>query len=323
MNLGPQADAPVDDLAATLLANHQESTPVDRRQRQEAVVAPMPSVGDCVLNRYRIVAWTGLGAASVVFRGEHQELALPVAIKIVNRLEYPERAAAIGHLRNEALILSRLRHANVAHLWDFSEAGPYPSLITEFVAGPTLRHQIQLEGRLGPRRAIRAATHVADALVALGRGGVVHRDIKPENIMLSVDGAAKLIDFGLSIIVGHENPAAHVGLAVPRVGTVAYLAPEQARNAAAIDQRADIYSLGATLYHAVTGRIPFSGNNAAQVVLRHLEDSVVPPRSVVPELPEELSEAIMRMMAKHPCDRFADARELAETLRHIEGRLQE
>jgi serine/threonine protein kinase len=317
----PQVEA-VDDLTSTTLAHHDAPTPVDIRTRHDEVAAPMPIVGDVVLERYRIVAWAGLGTGTVVFRGEHLELPCSVAIKIVSRQDFPERAVVTGHLRNEAMLLARLRHANLARLWDFSETGKYPCLVTEFIGGQTLRQAIQLEGRIEQRWAVRAALHIADVLVAVGRAGVVHRDIKPENIVLSADGAAKLIDFGLAVVLGRENPDARgEHLAVPRVGTVAYLAPEQAKNSAAVDQRADIYSLGATLYHAVTGRLPFTGNNAAQVLLRHMQEDPAPPRSIVPHLNESLSDLILRMMAKRPRDRFVDARELLESLQAVQDSL--
>src|SRR5262249_2968478 len=157
----------------------------------------------------------------------------------------------------------------------------------DFIDGPTLRQLIQLEGRIEQRRALRAAIHVADVLVGLGRAGVVHRDIKPENILLGGDGSAKLIDFGLAIVLGRENPDARSERTrPPRVGTVAYQAPEQGKNSAAVDQRADFYSLGVTLYHAVTGRLPFTGLNAAQVMVKHLQEPPAPPRSLAPNLHE-------------------------------------
>lgn len=315
--------AVADDLTATTLAHQSSATPVDRPSWHDADAPDLPVVGDIILERYRLVAWAGIGTGSVVFRGEHLELPISAAIKIVSRQAILERAIVIGHLRNEAMLLAGLRHANLARLWDFSETGQHPCLVTEFINGRTLRQAIQLEGRLAPRWAVRAAIHVTEALVAVGRAGVVHRDIKPENIVLGADGSARLIDFGLAIMLGRENPDAQADrLTVPRVGTVAYLAPEQARNSSTVDQRADIYSLGATLYHAVTGRMPFTGNNATQVVLRHIEDDPIPPRAIVPHLEDEVSDLILRMMAKKPRERFADASELLEALRDVQDSLR-
>jgi len=303
-----------DQLTATTIAS-QHTTPVDVRPRKESVAAPMPEIDDILLTRWRIQAYAGFGTANVVFRGEHVEMRTPVAIKIVNRVQHPERSFVIGHLRNEAQVLRLLCHPNVARLWDFSEDGPYPCLVTGFIDGATLKQKIQQEGRLEPRHALRIAIHLAEVLVDIARSGIVHRDIKPENVVLSEDGSAKLIDFGLAIVQGMESPAAHGDRsATPRVGTVAYLAPEQARSSTAIDGRADIYSLGATLYHAVTGRLPFNGNSAAQMILRHLEDKPVPPRAIVPHLDDYLSDVIVRMMAKNPRDRFNSPRELLEVL---------
>src|SRR5262249_5899617 len=153
------------------------------------------------------------------------------------------------------------------------------------------------------------------------REGVVHRDIKPENILLAVDGSAKLIDFGLAVQRDRGDLEDCVEMSTPRVGTVAYFAPEQARNAATVDHRADIYSLGATLYHALTGRLPFVGTTAEQMILRHLEEEPVPPRDVVPDLPMSLSTLIVRMMAKNPKARFANAHALLAALAEVQRAL--
>jgi eukaryotic-like serine/threonine-protein kinase len=276
-----------------------------------------------LLQRWRIVAWAGLGTASVVFRGAHVELPFPVAIKIVNRQNYPDRATVVGQLRNEALILGRLRHNNLPRLWDFHEEGEYPYLVTDFFDGASLQQTIRLKGRLEQRWAIRAAIHIADVLATLHRNDIVHRDIKPDNIVLCRDGSAKLIDFGLSLVQGEENSVVHgERLDVPRVGTVAYLSPEQARHSGSVDHRADIYSLGATLYHAVTGQLPFNGSNAAQVILRHIEDEPAPPKAIVPNLNETLSDLILKMMAKKPCERFTNARKLLEALNEVQEALR-
>lgn len=313
---------PAADLLTTTIATQISLTPVDDRHRCTPESSPMPEVGTILLNRWRLLAWAGLGSANVVFRGEHAEMPLAVAIKIVNRLQYHDRALVISHLRNEAQMLARLRHPNLARLWDFHEDGEFPFLITDFIDGRTLRQVIGLERRLDPRWAIRAAIHIVGALGDVWREGIIHRDVKPENIVLCVDGTAKLIDFGLAMRRGMESPVVHgARLESPRVGTVAYLAPEQARNSAAVDHRADIYSLGATLYHAVTGRLPFLGNNATQVILRHIEDEPVPPKAIVPGMHEAFSDLILRMMAKRPHDRFHDADELLATLEDVQTEL--
>jgi len=317
----PNADVD-DDLAATLIACQNSATPVDSRQANEADPS-MPDIGTVLLHRWRLQAWAGLGTASVVFRGQHLELPLPVAIKIVSRQHYRDRETAVGHLRNEAHVLTRLRHPNIARLWDFQEEGEFPCLVTDFIDGTTLRQLIRVDGRVEPRRIVRMALQIADVLAESWREGFVHRDIKPENIVLCVDGTAKLIDFGLATMMGSENLGVHaIASSPPRVGTVAYLAPEQARNSAAVDQRADMYSFGATLYHAVTGRLPFAGNNAAQVILRHIEDVPAPPTAFAPNLNATLSAVILRMMAKSPKDRFANASEFRSALEDVQESLR-
>jgi serine/threonine protein kinase len=320
MLLDPSAAAAAaDDLFATVHALGSSPTPIELRLPGEFGVE-MPDVGAVLLNRWRVVAWAGLGGANTVFRGEHIELDWPVAIKVVN-CHYPlDRNTAARHLRNEARILARWRHPNLPRLWDFHEGGQFPLLVTDFFEGATLRQMIGLEGRLSPGRAVRAAMHVVEALAVVWRDGIVHRDVKPENILLAADGTAKLLDFGLATTRGDASPG-NDAVVPPRVGTVAYLAPEQARNSAAVDLRADIYSLGATLYHAVTGRLPFSGADAAQVILRHIEDEPVPPIQVVPDLNSGLSDLVMRMMAKNPAERFANASELLAALTRVQNEI--
>jgi serine/threonine protein kinase len=312
-----------DDIASTMLSSRAGNTPVDERRRTDSPAVLVPEVGDVLLQRWRILAWAGIGSASIVFRGEHRELAFPVAIKIVNRQHFADQAIVLGHLRNEAQILTRLRHPHHARIWDFHEEGEQPFLVTDFVSGVTLAHTIRRIGKLEPRRVVRMALYIADMLRTVWREGIVHRDVKPENIVLAEDGSAKLIDFGLAIVRGEENPAAHGEQPLlARVGTVAYIAPEQTRNSATVDHRADMYALGATLYHAVTGRLPFEGKNAAQVMLKHMEEQPTPP-STVANVPEPLSDLIMRLLKKQPADRYGDASELIAALKDVQVNLRD
>lgn len=321
MQLAPR-EVVADDIASTVLSNQGQGTPVDERLRKDSSVVLIPEVGDVLLARWRILAWAGIGSASIVFRGEHRELNFPVAIKIVNRLHYADQAIVLGHLRNEAQILTRLRHPHHARIWDFHEEGEHPFLVTDFVSGVTLAHMIRRVGKLDPRRVVRLALYIADMLRTVWRSAIVHRDVKPENILLAEDGSAKLIDFGLAIVRGEENPAAHGEQTLQaRVGTVAYIAPEQTRNSASVDHRADMYALGATLYHAATGRLPFNGNNAAQVMLKHMEEEPAPP-STVADVPEPLSDLILRLMKKSPAERFGDAAELIAALKDVQEKLR-
>ena len=273
-----ESSTPEDDVTATVMWATNGATPlIVRPGSPPLVVAPMPEVGSVLLGRWRLVAWAGMGSASIVFRGTHTELDLPVAIKIVNRANYPERAKAIGHLRNEAQLLKRLRHPNIVRLWDFNNDPDFPCLVTDFVEGATLGEAIRHQGRLDRRQVIRAALSIIDALEYAWQFGIVHRDIKPDNLLLAADNTAKVIDFGLAAVVDTEHPPVPLVPANTWVGTAAYLAPEQARSTYTVDHRADIYALGATLYHALTGRLPFEGRSITQVILRRMKEDPVPP----------------------------------------------
>jgi serine/threonine protein kinase len=180
----------------------------------------------------------------------------------------------------------------------------------EHVEGLSLAELIEQSGRLLPDRAASVMVQVTDALAAAWKVGVVHRDVKPGNILLARDGTAKLADLGLALIVADER-ADDSGSSEAPEGTVAYMSPEQARASSRVDFRADVYSLGATFYHAVTGRLPFSGRTRMEVLLKHAKEDPPPPHQLVPELSPSLSQVILRMLAKRPEDRhptYADLR---------------
>jgi serine/threonine protein kinase len=277
----------------------------------------MPRVGE-VLGKYRLTGVLGEGSTSRVYRGEHVRLPLAVAVKVFGAAEWLD-PAALHQLRQEAALLCGLNHPNIIRLWDFDDEGAHPYLVTELVAGPPLGRMVAEGGALLPDWAVHLAAQVAAGLEAALELGIVHRDVKPSNILLTTDGRAKLADLGLAVTVGpvlstrRDDPTPAGAI----TGTAGYIAPEQARNAAPIDHRADVYSLGATLYHCVCGRLPFTGRSAMEVILKHVREAPVPPRVVAPRVPARLSDLILRMMAKSPEDRFDTYAELRHEMQAV------
>jgi eukaryotic-like serine/threonine-protein kinase len=290
----------------------QASTPTDAREPDDT---PLPPLG-AFLGRCRIRTHMAAGRNSAVFLGDLWDLGLPVAVKVLAPRRRADRPVLAAHLRTEFETLSRLSHANVARLWDYRDDPEVPHLATEYVDSLTLEHlRVSHGGRLAPRLALRIVLKALDALAAAWRLGIAHRDVKPDNILVTPHGEVKVIDWGMSGVIGEELPPAPSADTVRFLGTPAYLPPEMARPNRPFDHRTDVYGLGATLYHAVTGRLPFAYRKATQMVLAHLHESPVPPLDYVPEPGMlRLSEIILRMMAKAPADRFDRPDELREEL---------
>ena len=308
---GPATEA--DDLLATVVVPQHAITPVAPSPAEEP---PLPAVGTVLGGRYRLLACAGHGSTSVVYQAAHLKLNIPVAVKVVNLHRLADRDLVLRQLRSEALLLAQLNHVNLVRLWDFEDDADFPYLVTEFVEGRSLLDLIGEQGRVRPRWALDVMLQTAEGLAAAHKFGVVHRDVKPANILLSREGAAKLADLGLAVVVGQAiNRAPDDSLTASSLaGTAAYLAPEQASAPAAVDHRADVYSLGATLYHAVTGRIPFRAASRMEVLRKHAEEPLTPPTELIPDLSPVLSDLIVRMMAKDPAGRFASYEELRSAL---------
>jgi serine/threonine protein kinase len=199
-------------------------------------------------------------------------------------------------------------------VWDFDDEHEFPHVVLELVEGLSLAQLIQQSGRLSEARAVALTGQVAQALEAAWQLGVVHRDVKPGNILLDREGAAKLADLGLACSVEGSQGARPKSAA----GTVAYMAPEQAMGRE-IDHRSDIYALGATLFHMVTGRLPFPGASWQEVIYKHTNQPLDPPEMHAPGLSQDVSELIVAMMMKSPEDRPQSYRELRQTLDEAGG----
>jgi serine/threonine protein kinase len=290
--------------------------------------APPPDAADLeppgagsVIGNYELTARLGQGTTSVVFEGRHRKLKIPVAVKILHRDALADSPQLLSLLVSEAVLLARLNHPHIVRLWDLDDEGPFPYLVLELVRGTTLAGLIQQQVRIPIPFAFAIVRQAVEGLAEAHKLGIVHRDVKPGNLLIGRDGFVKVADLGLAMVIGDRlcrQPAGHRGEGLP-AGTAAYLAPEQARDPAKVDFRADIYSLGATLYHALTGRLPFDGRSPMEVIQKQLQEPPEPPRDHVPELSEESNELILRMLAKEPADRFGSYDRLRVALARAVG----
>jgi len=292
------------------------------RQLQRPASSPMdtppppPEIGTRV-GTYILQSKLGEGVSCHVFRGWDEALSCPVALKILNWANVYDRAAAMKQLRMEAATLSRIKHPLVVRFLDFGFDPRWPYLVTEFFEGQPLGELLRAGGALPPAWALYIVSQMVDALGAVWQAGVVHRDIKPDNILVGPNGNGKLIDFGLAKADAIQAQQAPTGPEL--AGTAAYLAPEQAKDASKVDHRADIYSLGVTLYEALTGRLPFEGRNRVQVIFQHLNTAPIPPAQRVEGIPPLASDLCLWMLTKNPDDRPQNYQELRQAFNTVMG----
>lgn len=262
-------------------------------------------IGALLLNRYRLDAELGRGGMGVVYRAHDTLLDRGVAIKLLSASGLGSEGRA--RLLHEAQAAAQLNHPNIVGVYDVGFAGEaesVPFIVMERVEGESLhsRRPDALDEILSLARQICAALEHAHA------HGIIHRDLKPENVLITSDGIAKLMDFGLA-----RSRASRISTEGAIVGTVFYLAPEQALGQA-IDGRADLYALGVMLYELTTGRLPFTGNDPLAIIAQHIHAPVTPARTHRADLPPAFEAIILKLLAKTPEDRFASAREVGAAL---------
>jgi serine/threonine protein kinase/dipeptidyl aminopeptidase/acylaminoacyl peptidase len=263
--------------------------------------------------RYRVVRRIGSGGMGEVYLAEHLVMKRPVALKVIRR-DYTARADALERFRDEVHKAGRLAHPNIVTTYDAEDAGETHFLAMEYVEGIDLGRLVQ---ERGPLRVDRACDYVRQAALGLQyafKQGMVHRDLKPHNLMLAPGGCVKILDFGLARFA--SEAAATTGGTTSGIvlGTVDYIAPEQADSSRQADIRSDIYSLGCTLYHLLAGHPPFPTGTALQKVMAHVEKKPQPLNKLRPDLPEEIMPVLERMMAKNPKDRYPSPIEVARAL---------
>ncbi|GCB47047.1 serine/threonine-protein kinase [Streptomyces sp. NL15-2K] len=273
--------------------------------------------GVLLAERFRISDRLGAGGMGQVWAAQDERMRREVAVKVVHPQYGMDEAETQARFQREVQLAGGLSHRNIVTVHDWGEVSvdgrPTLFLVMELVRGVPLHRRFKESTPPWPLAALWAA-QIAEALHAAHRQGVVHRDIKPANALLTPDGTVKVLDFGVAKFMGDTIGARELTATGTLLGSPPYMSPEQAEGDRPIDHRSDLYSLGCLLYHAVTGRPPFTGTNPWAVLRKQMEVVPVPPDAHAEGLPVPLNDLILSLLAKRPEDRPADAATVCEAL---------
>lgn len=260
-------------------------------------------IGTMLDNRYEILELIGTGGMANVYKALCHRLNRYDAVKIMH-----DDTAANEELRRrfrtESQAVAMLSHPNIVSVYDVSHSAGIEYIVMELVDGVTLKDYMKEKGPLPADEVVNFTTQIAKALAHAHERGIIHRDIKPQNIMLLKDGLIKVADFGIASLQNEMDTPAEEA-----VGSVHYIAPEQARGQQA-DARSDIYSLGIVMYEMLTGQLPYNGDSAVEIAVKHMNATPVPPRAIAPDIPQSLENITLKAMNPSMDERYQSAKEL-------------
>ncbi|MFA6293320.1 MAG: serine/threonine-protein kinase [Victivallales bacterium] len=280
------------------------------------MVAPAPMLEkDAVVGDYRIIERIGIGGMGEVYLAEQKSMKRPVALKILQE-DLVQDKAYLDRFYREVRTLAQIEHPNVVSAIEAGADGHVYYFSMTFVEGKDIKRMLDEGHIFKETEAVKIALEVAYALKFVWeKHGILHRDIKPANIMLTTENEVKLMDLGISKKMFDED--VELTVAGMMIGSPQYVSPEQAKALKDVDFRADMYSLGATLYHILAGSPPYPGNNAMAVIVKHLDEPIPDPRKAWPEITESTANLIAIMMAKKKEDRFDSWDECIDVMKDI------
>ncbi|HEU5115972.1 MAG TPA: serine/threonine-protein kinase [Isosphaeraceae bacterium] len=267
------------------------------------------------VGKYVILDRLGSGSMGRVYKANHLLMGRVVALKVIAP-EISSNSRVVSRFQREMKLVGRLDHPNVVRAYDADQLGSILYIVMEYVSGHSLG---QIFRERGPLRPIDVARYAADAALGLAHAhaqGIVHRDIKPSNLLLGEDRRVRVLDLGLGVLVEVDEQATFATADGIAVGTVDYMSPEQACGRE-VDGRSDLYSLGCTMYHIISGRHVFPGNSPVERLGQRINGTPTPLADLVPDLPAGMSEVMDRLLANKPRDRYQTAEEAAEALERL------
>lgn len=264
--------------------------------------------GRLLAGRYRVVAPIASGGMAEVWEAIDETLDRPVAVKVLHP-QFASDPTIRSRFHTEAVAAARLHDPSIVAILDTIDVDGCEAIVMELVRGRTLREWLDERGALEPVEVVHIGAQVATALSAAHRGGVIHRDIKPANILLSDDGRVVVTDFGIAKVVD----APDLTRTAQVLGTVKYLAPEQVEGGP-VDGRTDIYALGAVLYEMLCGEAPFRAESPAALALARMHRDPTRPSAILPRVPADLDDTVMRALARTPSHRWSTAADLRAAL---------
>ena len=265
-------------------------------------------IGRRVGGRYEIIKYIGGGGMSKVYLAHDVILDRDVAIKILN-YDFSNEEELKRRFMREALSATSLTHPHIVDIFDVGEEGELHYLVMEYIEGQTLKEFINSNGPLSPEEALPIMRQLVSAISNAHYNGIIHRDIKPQNILMDVDGNVKITDFGIAMAL---SATAHTKTNSV-LGTVHYLSPEQARGGMAT-MKSDIYSVGIVFYELLTGKLPFSGESAVSIALKHLQEETPSVRALFPTIPQSVENVILKATTKNASNRYQSADEMQDDL---------
>ena len=270
----------------------------------------MLSKGQKINNRYEIVKTIGEGGMANVYLANDTILDRKVAVKVL-RGDLSNDDKFIRRFQREALSVSNLSHPNIVEVYDVGEEDGSHYIVMEYIEGKTLKQLLKKRESLTLTEVIDIMTQLTDGIAHAHESYIIHRDIKPQNIMIEDDGRIKITDFGIAMALN----ATQLTQTNSVMGSVHYLPPEQASGKSAT-VKSDIYSLGILMYELLTGNVPFKGDNAVEIALKHMKEKIPSIRKQDPSIPQAVENIILKAAAKNPRNRYDSAKEMHEDLLH-------
>lgn len=268
----------------------------------------MIEIGKKVNGRYKIIGNIGSGGMANVFLAHDLILDREVAIKVL-RFDFQNDQTAIRRFQREALAATELVHPNIVTVYDVGEEDGMQFLVMEYVKGMDLKRYIQTQYPVSYATIVDIVQQILSAVALAHQHRIIHRDLKPQNILINEDGVVKITDFGIAIALSETS----ITQTNSMLGSVHYLSPEQARGSMATNQ-SDLYAIGIILYEILTGKVPFDGESAVTIALKHFQDEIPSIRIYDKEVPQSLENVVLKATAKDPIDRYKTADEMREDL---------